>query len=203
MVSVAPSKSYTLVRSSCSFPSNKFYYLTINIMQEIWKPIKDYEWLYEVSSLWNIRNKSKIKNKRDWWWYSVVTLCSNWIKKSFLIHRLVAKAFIPNPEDKPQVNHKNWIKNDNSEENLEWCDRSYNAKHSYNILLRKSTWEWKKWYNHNCSITTLQYLKDWKFVKERWSLRSASTALWIDSWDISRCCNWKVKSAGWYLRKFI
>ena len=63
--------------------------------------------------------------------YSSVDLCKDGTIKKYLIHRLVAEAFIPNPEKKPQVNHINGIKTDNRLDNLEWCTHSENMLHSY------------------------------------------------------------------------
>lgn len=62
----------------------------------------------------------------------------NFNGKKMYVHRLVAMAFIPNPKGLPQVNHKNGIKTDNRVENLEWCDSSYNNKHSFDFLGRKA-----------------------------------------------------------------
>lgn len=84
-------------------------------MQEIWKDIKGYEGLYQVSNLANVKSlprKRTIKNERLLNYtinnkgYKVITLCKNSKPKMFLIHRLVAMAFIPNLNNKPFVNHK-------------------------------------------------------------------------------------------------
>lgn len=68
--------------------------------------------------------------------YMHLDLCSNGKVKKFLVHRLVAITLIPNPDNKPQVNHINGIKTDNRPQNLEWCTPSENQKHSIKIGIR-------------------------------------------------------------------
>ena len=106
---------------------------------EIWKPIEDYEGLYEVSSLGNVKSLkghsnferekllAKHYNDRDGQRYYCVTLYDrNGGRKTVKVHRLVAKAFIPNPNKLELINHKDENTLNNSVDNLEWCSRQYN-----------------------------------------------------------------------------
>ena len=113
-------------------------------MEEIWKSVKGYEGFYEVSSLGRVRSVDRI-DLRGWRrkgkmlkpclgnrGYEVVNLC-NTLK---LVHRLVAEAFIPNPNNLPIINHKNEVKDDNRMENLEWCTYQYNLTYN-DVHLKK------------------------------------------------------------------
>ena len=98
-------------------------------MDEIWKPVVGYEGLYEVSNFGRVRslrrNKIlKLKNEVDG--YIRVTLCNGGTEKLYQVHRLVAQAFIPNPDNLPQINHKDEVKSNNIVTNLEWCTVHYN-----------------------------------------------------------------------------
>lgn len=106
-------------------------------MKEKWKPIKGYEEKYEVSNLGRVRNvlKNKIKNTRLNNGYVIVDLYKGGIRKTYLVHRLVAIAFIPNPNNYNEVNHISGIKNCNCSKNLEWCNRSMNMIHAYKMGL--------------------------------------------------------------------
>lgn len=114
---------------------------------EIWKPIPDYEEFYEASSLGRIRSKDRIrgngiplkgrvlKPNTERCGYLQVALYRPGEKHKFLkVHRLVASAFLPNPQHKEQVNHKNGIRDDNRLENLEWCTCSENHRHAFAVL---------------------------------------------------------------------
>lgn len=98
---------------------------------EIWKPVEDYENLYQVSNLGRVSNYRKVlkpfKNNSGYW---VIDLNANRKRTKFLVHRLVAKAFIPNVSNYPIVNHIDGDKNNNTVENLEWCNNSMNILHA-------------------------------------------------------------------------
>lgn len=107
-------------------------------MNEMWKPVKDYEGLYEISSLGRVKSlnykgtgKEKIlKNTEHSNGYLIVGLAKNGKYKLFYVHKLVAEAFIPNPEGKPCIDHINTIKNDNRIENLRWVTHEENSNNS-------------------------------------------------------------------------
>ena len=105
----------------------------------IWKSIQGYEHLYEVSTQGEIRAKKTQKILKPFLrngGYKTVTLCKNGIKKHYAIHRLVALAFIPNPNNKPMVNHIDGCKLTNTTCNLEWVTCSENHLHAYRIGLK-------------------------------------------------------------------
>ena len=120
---------------------------------EIWKDITNYEGIYQISTLGNVKGlrrvvnmprgktrilKDRMLNQTNCKGYLRVCLCVDGISKRFLVHRLVAESFISNPKNKPQINHLNGIKYDNRVENLEWVDNSQNMLHAYSFGLRKN-----------------------------------------------------------------
>ena len=125
---------------------------------EVWKPIKDYEEFYEVSNYGRIRSKDRIKkvpfgrsgiqkgkviklqlNSRG---YVRVVLSNQFGKKAFLVHRLVAAAFIENPNGLPVINHKDFNPLNNNADNLEWTTPLGNTRYSLDRGRFKRTPEW-------------------------------------------------------------
>ena len=114
-------------------------------MNEEWRPVVGYEGLYEVSNTGQVRSVDRYVKYSDGrihlhkgkvlspvksnLGYLLVSLCCNGKYKMFLVHRLVAEVFIENFDNLPEINHKDEDKTNNSVDNLEWCDRSYNINY--------------------------------------------------------------------------
>lgn len=106
---------------------------------ETWLPVTGYEGLYEVSDIGNVRSLPRYGTRTTeptnisphlWSNYLHVTLWKDGEARDHTVHRLVALAFIPNPENLPEINHKDEVKTNNRADNLEWCTRKYNYNYS-------------------------------------------------------------------------
>lgn len=113
--------------------------MTLNLIKEEWRDIEGYDNRYKVSNKGRVSSNYsgsykllKAYDKREG--YTMVNLYVNANSKAVYVHRLVGETFIPNPKNKPQINHKNGIKDDNRLENLEWVTRSQNMKHAWDKL---------------------------------------------------------------------
>lgn len=125
-------------------------------MEEIFKQVPDYE-LYLCSNygrVFSIKSEKFLKPTPDKDGYLQVAFHKNGKEKKAKVHRVVAELFIPNPDNKREVNHVNGIKSDNRADNLEWCTRSENAIHAYKTGLMKSGEE-----RYNAKLTAAQVLE--------------------------------------------
>ena len=176
-------------------------------MEEVWKSVPGYEGIYEVSNQGRVKSlvretnnqygKEEIILSPGWVHhkengYLFVRLCKDGVKKRFLLHRLVAEVFIPNPDNLPQVNHKDENPNNNCIENLEWCDVAYNINYGGRNEKVKT----------KISIPVFQYTKGGEFVKRYDSAVQAEKETGISSQNISRCRAGKLPSAGGFIWKY-
>ena len=122
-----------------------------------------------------------------------------------LVHRFVAKTFIPNPENKPQVNHIDGNPLNNNVSNLEWVTHSENALHANSTGLSNVKYRMlgKTGEKNHLSKTVYQYSMEYSLVTEFSGIRDAERILSIDSSSISKCCNGKQKSAGGFKWSYI
>lgn len=186
---------------------------------EIWKPVVEYEGLYEVSNLGNVysyKSNRNLKQSKDSNGYIRINLYKDSKPIGILVHRLVAEAFISNPNNYPIINHKDENPSNNHVENLEWCTYEYNNNYGtrnkriseankgvnspyYGKKLSKET-RYKMKKNHiNVSGANNPRAKQIICVTtgEIFDyIRSAENKYKICRSDISKCCKGKLKSAG-------
>jgi hypothetical protein len=185
---------------------------------EIWKDIKGFEGRYQVSNLGRVRSLDMVLEGKNWKssypfeyqrsgkvlkplkkrnGYYHICLRNNGKPKFFVIHRLVALAFIPNPNKLPCVNHKDEDKANNVVSNLEWCTQKYNSNYgTRNERLREYS-------INNVMRPVVQYDMEGKVIDTFESLSDAANKTGIPSVDISGVCNGRRKTTHGYVFKFL
>lgn len=150
-------------------------------------PIKGYDG-YFVTSDGNIigkRKKTALKPQETHDGYLRISLVKNGKSKNFVIHRLVAEAFIPNPNNYPCVNHKDENKHNNAVDNLEWCSNEYNNAYGTKRKRQAKT----QTNREDCSKEVIQFTLDGQYIAEYQSTKEAYRQTGIDRAHISACCN--------------
>lgn len=179
--------------------------------KEIWKDIKGYEGLYQVSNLGRVKslnryvnsglkNQKKVKKKgrvlrpaNNIHGYLFVTLQKNRRKEIKTVHRLVAETF--NPQ---QVNHIDGNKHNNNLNNLEWCTQKYNIQEAWRLGLAKQ----KKGKEHLQSKAVNQYDINGNFIKKWYSMMDIQRECGYYVSSICACCKGKRKTAHGYIWKY-
>ena len=163
---------------------------------EIWKDIEGYEGLYQISNKGNVKSLNyrntgrsqnlvpKTNNSGRLW----VELALNGKTKPMLIHRLVAMAFIPNPFNYPQINHKDENVRNNNVDNLEWCTREYNIKYFYERCAHRG-----RALKFNAPI--LQIDSEGNIIKRWDNIPAIKHEKSYNAWSISECCRGNRKTA--------
>lgn len=170
-------------------------------MKEIFKDIKGYEGLYQISNFGNVKSLKRniiLKPSSNRKGYLHIILYKNHKSKNSIIHRLVAQAFIPNPENKPQVNHIDGNKRNNNVNNLEWVTNSENQKHAFKLHLQTNSG------NNNPRARKInQYDLNGKLIKTWNSIYEITKELGINRSSIWRCCIGKYKKSHNYIWRYV
>lgn len=173
-------------------------------MEEVWKEIKNFEGYYEISNLGNIRSLTRIntngrclkgrlrKPYKGWDGHLRVRLSKGNKLTDCLVHRLVALAFIPNPNNLPQINHKDENPHNNCVENLEWCTCEYNLHYGTRV---ERCAEGRK-------IAIIQESKTGDFIARYSSIKEAETLTSVCHTHISSVAKGKRKYAGGFVWKY-
>lgn len=160
-------------------------------MQEEWRDVKGYEGRYSVSNLgevYSLLTNKCLKHGRNNRGYTFVALCMNGKVKQYLVHRLVAEAFIPNPLNLPEVNHKDETYTNNCVDNLEWCTSRYNCQYgtrNYRIGVK------------NGRKVAMFDLKD-NYLATFISARAAARTIHTTHANILRVCNGRMEQTAGY-----
>ena len=188
-------------------------------MKEVWKDIKGYEGKYMVSNQGRVMSLGRdvmfgrhirhiepkiLKPNKYPIGYSYVMFFPNNKAKIKKIHRLVAEAFIPNPENKPCINHINGRKDDNRVENLEWCSYSENTQHSICVLGHDHVYRINKgkFGKDNPNSKIILQIKNGVVIAEFYGAAEAQRKTGVDASGIIKCCKNKQQNTGGYQWKY-
>ena len=161
--------------------------------KEIWKDIEGYEGLYQISNLGRIRKYIILRQFLSHKGYLTTQLSKENKSKTFLVHRLVAKTFIPKIDGKNQINHKDGNKINNKVENLEWCTQKENINYSQKIN--------SSYNDRNKEVQ--QFDKNNKLLATYKSISDASRITGIKVSSISYSANGQRKTGGGYIWRFV
>lgn len=174
--------------------------------KEIWKEVCGYEGLYHVSNLGRVKSTvckkyHILKPTLSCNGYHQVSLYVNGCSKTFFIHRLLMLSFIPNPENKPHVNHIDSNTINNNLDNLEWCTRSENIQHGYDFGNMKAPMRGKFGKKHNRSKAIVQLTSGGAYVNTFGSAYEAQRKTGISRSGISSACAGRQKTSGGFMWK--
>lgn len=176
--------------------------------EEIWKSVEGFEGYYEVSNMGRVKSLARIISRKHGgpivlddkfingeltiWGYRAVTLYKPEFRARRPIHRLVAKAFVPNPLGYKQVNHKNEIKTDNRASNLEWCDARYNINYGTAPIRRAI----------KRGVPVVQMEMNGNVIARYYGLMEASRITGVARENIGKCCRGERHMAGGFKWKY-
>lgn len=162
--------------------------------------INDYYYIDENGNVYSYyhNRKRKISTFHGRNNYLCVSLSKNNTHNTYFVHRLVAQAFIPNPENKPQVNHKDGNKLNNCVENLEWCTASENTKHAYDNKLTHI----KRGDESPNAIKIDQFDKNNNFIRTWGGATCVQNKLGLNKSNIIQCCKGRYKTVGGYIWRY-
>ena len=184
---------------------------------EEFKDIKGYEGLYQVSSLGRVKSLGNNKTKKEKilkliehsQGYLIVNLYKEGKRKTIKIHRLVAEAFIDNPNNYPIINHKDENPSNNNVENLEWCNHKYNVNYGTCQHRRVANTDYKKKVENTDykevgrkqSKTVLQFTKDGEFIME-WLSTMECARNGFSHGAVAACCRGERKTHKGYIWRY-
>lgn len=212
-----------LRRDYCNKNKNENFIKIESFKGESWKDIENFEGLYKISDMGRIKSlprilknglrsylsKEKIlkphKNKNG---YLTIKLYKNGIKTGYLIHRLVAIAFIPNPNNYPEVNHKDENPSNPKIENLEWCTGKYNSNYGNRNTKLGESLKGNKIPQNVIDKMIVKHIKEvyqydlnYNFIKKWDSIKQTKEGGFFRNY-VSDCCNGKLKAYKGFIWSF-